>query len=169
MIILKDEGMIKMAEKKTNLFTQWWFWLIAVLLVAGIAFGVSYFTSQDKNDDERATKKKDKEESDNPFAGKWYFVSEGEVAYIEFYENGECMMSNDDVEFDDCSYEYDDEELTLKNDGYGSTFKYDMGDGYFKIGTDTFYAKRYKAEKEAEEERRKKDDDIYIDYSGSSN
>jgi len=135
--------------------------------------GVSYFTNnrdddkqeekekkdkkEDKEENEENEEKEDKKKNDNPFLGTWYVAAYGdEIVEIEFSKKGKCSIILDDEETK-CTYEYDDENITLYNkdeDSEPIEVEYSVEDDGIQFGEIFLYSKRSKA-KEALEKNNK--------------
>ena len=141
---------------KNSIVKQWWFWLISVILALGIGFGVFYFMNTNDSEDrssekaDKKDKKKDEEESDNPFIGTWYLPASEGIITIEFKANGKCSFGQNDSVVN-CSYEYDDEELTITNEDFEAEpimSEYSVGKDYIEFVGEKMYKKKSKAEKD---------------------
>ena len=144
---------------------QWWFWLLIIVVALGIGFGVNYVVQNNSDEDEKTSEKsekkekkedkddkEDEEEPDNPFVGTWYLPASEGIITLKFKSNGKCSFSQNGSTVN-CSYEYDDEEVTIINEDFEAdpiTSEYSVGKGYIEFIGERMYTSKAKAEKDME-------------------
>lgn len=76
--------------------------------------------------------------SKNKFIGTWYHVDGNEVVIISFYEDGKCLLEELNEE-QNCTYEFDNEKITIKSSLADAKMNYSFINNYVLIGDTRFY------------------------------